>query len=463
MYHNWLLLLGIIAAYSVAILVLRRKKVFDGTGLTLWGPIVMWRTERGKAFIDWLAKPRLFWKIYSTVSIVVVVFIMVLMTIVLILSAAVVTQIPRESAPPPSYLIGIPGLNPLIPVTYGILALVITIIIHEFAHGVLTRVGGLTLKSLGAVFLVIPIAAFVEPDEEEMKRTGWLRRTRILSVGPSTNIFFAIICALIFSWAFMGSVEPAADGPLVRGVVSDSPADNASLKAGMIITEASLIGVNGTAIGTTRFMDVRDFHSLLTSTREGDNITLTVYYKGSFRTFENITLANRSAYIPEEDGNEGVGYLGVASFAFSPRSFRDTLAHPISSGETTGERIGNLFLYVVLPLAQLSPLPDHITDTYVISGPWSGVSAPHFWILANTFYWLFWISLMLGLTNALPAVPLDGGHIFRDGSRGLLRKLRPSLSDEERERHANTLTNFASLGILFLILWQIIGPLLVGT
>ena len=33
-------------------------------------------------------------------------------------------------------MIGLPGLNPVIPLWYGILALVIAMVVHEFSHGI---------------------------------------------------------------------------------------------------------------------------------------------------------------------------------------------------------------------------------------------------------------------------------------------------------------------------------------
>ena len=40
----------------------------------------------------------------------------------------------------PKMMIGLPGLNPIIPLWYGILALVVAMVVHEFSHGILSRV-----------------------------------------------------------------------------------------------------------------------------------------------------------------------------------------------------------------------------------------------------------------------------------------------------------------------------------
>jgi len=94
----------------------------------------------------------------------------------------------------------------------------------------------------------------------------------------------------------------------------------------------------------------------------------------------------------------------------------------------------------------------------VITGPWASVPAPVFYVLANILYWLFWINLMLGATNALPAVPLDGGYVFKDGIEALLLRLRGGLEPSRREAIVRRVSHAFAFLILALILWQIIGP-----
>ncbi len=73
-------------------------------------------------------------------------------------------------------------------------------------------------------------------------------------------------------------------------------------------------------------------------------------------------------------------------------------------------------------------------------------------------YWLFWLNLMVGLTNALPAVPLDGGYIFKDSLDGIIAKVRRKLNEQERERYVRVISLSIAFFVLFLFLWQLIGP-----
>lgn len=55
----------------------------------------------------------------------------------------------REVGPQSNLLI--PGLNPYLPWTYGWIALVVTIIIHEAGHGIVARVHNIKIESTGIV------------------------------------------------------------------------------------------------------------------------------------------------------------------------------------------------------------------------------------------------------------------------------------------------------------------------
>jgi membrane-associated protease RseP (regulator of RpoE activity) len=112
-----------------------------------------------------------------------------------------------------------------------------------------------------------------------------------------------------------------------------------------------------------------------------------------------------------------------------------------------------------------------MADLYAPSGVFSFLGNDGYWITVNCFYWVFWINLMLGLTNALPAVPLDGGFVLKDlikeaFIRGKRRKIglngmlsdRPGLTEEQLDKIVGSIVIAASLIILFLILWQLIGP-----
>ena len=66
--------------------------------------------------------------------------------------------------------------------------------------------------------------------------------------------------------------------------------------------------------------------------------------------------------------------------------------------------------------------------------------------------------MLLGIFNAIPAVPLDGGYVFKDGISVILERLRPSMTEERRSAVINNLTISLAFFILLLFMMIIIGP-----
>ena len=166
-------------------------------------------------------------------------------------------------------ILGIPGINRIIPIWYGIIGLIVAVVFHEFAHGILTRVGKMDVKSLGIVFLVIPLGAFVEPDEEAINKSDRRRRTSIYAVGPGTNIILAVICAILFSSVMLSSVAPVREGPVVVTVADNSIAAMNSIQFG-----AQIVSINGdTVSNTSSWQNV-------TAPSAGSLVGVTYFYRG---------------------------------------------------------------------------------------------------------------------------------------------------------------------------------------
>ena len=418
----------------------------------IWGDsFLMWRTERGKDIIEKLSKYKKFWNLFADVGLVVVFFIMALMLILLIWQATLVSQIPKSAAVSPKMLIGLPGLNPVIPIGYGVLSLSIAVVIHEFSHGILGRVAKIKLKALGLLFFIFPIGAFVEPDEEEMMNMPRRERMRLYAAGPSSNIALALIFSILFSWVMVGSLQPIDNGALISGVVQDYSADDAGLESWMLIT----------SIDNQTVTDAESFSIIMDNTTAGQNITIEAYSKGILESF-TATLSDKGDYFLEyypdqyNSSISGKGFLGVATT--NPEVITDLLAHPIDSGGGAG-----LLAYMTLPFANLQPFPDHFTSLFTPEGFTSILPDSLFWIIANSFYWIFWLNLMVGMTNVLPAIPLDGGFIFGDGLSALMERKKKGLSAKEREIIVEKSSTFFTLLVVSLVIFQVTGPKLFGT
>jgi len=415
----------------------------------VWGrSFLMWRTDWGKGFIENLSQYRTFWKRVGDVWVVTVFTIMVFMFLLLLWQATLAWQIPKSASVSPKMMIGLPGLNPVIPLWYGILALAIAMVVHEFSHGILSRVADVKVKALGLLLFVFPVGAFVEPDEEGMKSMKKWERMRLYAAGPGSNMVVAIICSLMFSWVMVSSLEPSNEGVLSASVVMDYGGEEAGLEPWMLIT----------AVNDQEVTNAEDFGDVLNDTYVGQVVNVSVLNKGNPDTYQ-VTLSDKGSYYlkyyPDsyEPWMSGKGFMGIA--VVNPEVITENLAHPGNSGNA-------MLQYITLPFQELQPFPEHFTALFEPTGIVGILPDSIFWILANCFYWIFWLNLMVGLTNALPAVPLDGGFIFADGVTGILDKVKKSWSKEKKEAIVDNLVGILAFSVLFLVFWQLIGPRLVG-
>ena len=416
----------------------------------VWGrSFLMWRTDWGKDFIERVSQKTVFWQRVGDVWVVTVFLIMILMFLLLVWQATLAWQIPKSSSVSPKMMIGLPGLNPVIPLWYGILALVIAMVVHEFSHGILSRVAKVKVKALGLLMFFFPVGAFVEPDEEEMQNMKKWERMRLYAAGPGSNMVIAIIFSFLFSSVMVASLEPSSDGVLSGSVIVDYGGEEAGLEPWMLITE-----VNEQVVSNSE-----DFSNIMNETYAGQVVNVSVLNKGNPETYQ-VTLSDKGSYYlkyyPDsyETWMSGKGFMGIA--VVNPELIADSLANPGSSG-------GSMLQYITLPFQKLQPFPEHFTAIFSPSGIVGIIPDSLFWILANSFYWIFWLNLMVGLTNALPAVPLDGGFIFADGVTGMLEKVRGGITAERKEEIVDRLVSMLAIAVLFLIVWQLVGPRLVGT
>lgn len=445
-----LIALALVAAYVGFVVWLVSTGRLRRWNLSLMlGVVLMVRTQRGKGLIDALARPKRFWNLFADLGIALTLAGMVLMTVVFAWSVWFSLQ-PNSGIEPlgANEILVIPGVNPFVPLWYGLLALIITLVVHEGGHGILARANAMRVKSLGLLIAVLPVGAFVEPDDEDLRMAPRRRRLRVFAAGPMTNLTFAVV-ALVGFGAMLGAAANVP-GAHVASVVKDAPAQRAGLAAGSVVVAA-----DGKAT-----LDWGTLVTVLNAHKPGDQVTLTLR-DGSQHA---ATLASRwDVLTPQEQERQTAenatkaellqhqSFLGVRPLLPEDTRF---LAHPFTSGLT-----GFLAL-VSLPIGEVRGQP--VLSTYLPAfndAPWSPAL---YWPLALVLFWVFWINLMVGLTNILPMLPLDGGHIFRDAVGGLIQRLRPNLEAARLERLVGWLAGAMSLLILGAFILQVLGPRLVG-
>ena len=450
-----LIFFTIILIYILIIYILHKKGLLKKYNLSLYGPALLLRTKRGLGFLKKIASKKRFWKKYGNFGIAFCFITMILMVIVLIWQAwAVIGFTPAQKQAMPGFEIALilPGINPILPlefIGYILVALIVAIIAHEFSHGILTFVGNLKVKSLGVLYLIVPVGAFCEPDEEELKKAETGKRMRVYAVGPLSNFVVALVAILLFSFVFMSAVQPSAEGIGVLEVYSNSPADEIGIKTGAIITE-----VNGTDFSKLETFEQRyiKYIEIMNNTKANETITISFVYNNVFYN-KSINLTDRYNYFPIES-NKGKGFTGVYSL-IGVKENLNILKNPIF------ERFpyGFLFFYVI-PLTGYfegyNPLVSPFTESYVLTGPFGAFPPIVFWVVANTLYWIFWLNLAVGLFNVLPMIPLDGGFLFNDALKSLILRLKKDAPEETRNKIVKNISLTLSLIILIAIIFPFI-------
>jgi membrane-associated protease RseP (regulator of RpoE activity) len=435
-----LIFLALLAAYAGIVYILYKLgRIGPERALTLFGPALMMKTRKGRGWLERMGRFRRFWSVVADLGLLLAGIAMVLIVSLLVWEGFLVTQIPASAAPSPQEALGLPGINPIIPLGYGLVAIVVGIVLHELAHGIVARSQGVGVRSLGILWFIVPVGAFVEQDEKEMNEAPRRVRGRIAAAGILANFGLAVLFFSAGALLVAGSVHPNAEGVGVGTILSGGPAANASLSAGDIIT-----ALNGTPTPSNLAL-----YNALANTTPGETIQV-VYYSPSAGTTETASI--KLAASPYEKGR---GFLGVGILPLTPRQMVSTFTSPLT--DSSGPLVGSI-TWIILPLAGLEPVAGTTTTFFHLTGAGAALGTSNFWIAVNVLYWLSWMNLLLGLSNALPLVPLDGGLLFRDFATSLLTRLRKGWDAATLEGAVSRLSVGASLLIVFLLAWQFLAP-----
>ncbi|MGA9840179.1 MAG: site-2 protease family protein [Thermoplasmata archaeon] len=439
-YLGYEIALVVVVAYGVLVYAFYRAGwIGPDRALTLMGPALMIKTRRGRSALEHWARFRRFWTYAADLGIALAAIAMAAIVVLLLFDAVLSFRLTAATAPPVSEALGLPGINPIIPIGYGILALVVGVVLHELAHGVVARSQGIGVKTLGILWCVVPVGAFVEQDDADMMAASRRRRDRVAAAGVLANFALTLLFFVALSLLVASSVTPNANGVGVTLVESNTPAANATLVPGDII-----LSINGTATTNNNL-----FESSLVDTHPGQVVTVVFYSAALARTVTtNVTLAPSPTVA-------GRGFLGVGVAFLTPTELRNSLVSPLSSpyGPVTGA-----LDWLVLPLATLEPVDGSTMNFYHLSGPLAGANPSTFWIAANILYWLAWMNLLLGASNALPLVPLDGGLLFRDFAASIAARFRKAWSAAQLDSFGSRAVTASSLIVLVLLAWQFVVP-----
>jgi membrane-associated protease RseP (regulator of RpoE activity) len=331
-------------------------------------------------------------------------------------------DIARELGPG-AYLL-LPGINPVLPLLYGWLAIICAIVIHEGAHGIIARNLGLKVNSSGLLFfLFIPIGAFVDVDEEQIKKAKAKVASRVMAAGVGGNIAVAAVC-LIGVLVIVSGLTPIIDGVYVYDVVQGLPADQAGLLPRDVLVSIDNVRINNTS----------NLREILDNKTAGDIISVTVArgetWGTQFSTFVNLTLSE----------NRTVMGVSVGDLLTEDR---------LRNYQTV--TFDRLSMYLVPPALApgLVPFSDSLAEFY------RHPLGPQWNVWANMLYWLWFVNVNVAVFNALPIYPLDGGRMFNITLKSLMK-------GDEREKLISRITQAVTAALVFVLLAIVLLPFITG-
>ena len=207
-------------------------------------PLILIHTPYGLSFFDKVASSKIA-KIYARFNtylmplITALAVFLIIGSLMVLFSNGAAREGVRDIGPQSNLLI--PGLNPYLPWTYGWIALVLTIIIHEAGHGIVARVYGVKVESTGLVLILgIPIGAFVNIEREELARTKLKEKSAILTAGPMNNMIVAglslgLLYIVVSSLVPLPQPDDAQYGVKIMTVGDGSLASSIGMKKGDVI------------------------------------------------------------------------------------------------------------------------------------------------------------------------------------------------------------------------------------
>ncbi len=228
-----------LSAYWLALIVIGRNGLLPQSVKTQ-GPILTIHTKRGRNFLEWLSGPKRFWRALANLGVGMAIVFMGAMFFFLLTAAFAALQTTEATpAQQPQNILVIPGVNDFLPLSVLfeiVFGLLVGLVVHEGGHGLLCRVEDIEIESMGVALLaVLPIGAFVEPEQESSTAASRGAQTRMFSAGVLFNVIVTIIAFGLLFGPVVGAIA-VAPGAAVGGVAPGSSAETAGLEPNDRIT-----------------------------------------------------------------------------------------------------------------------------------------------------------------------------------------------------------------------------------
>ncbi|MCD6476695.1 MAG: site-2 protease family protein [Candidatus Aenigmarchaeota archaeon] len=263
------------------------------------------KTSKFKKTIDNIAQKHLkLWKILSTIAVIICLLAMIFGVISIAkLAYNIGTGIQKE----PALSLVLPSLTQetvfgngyiLIPFWFWIIIIASILIPHELSHGIISRAEKIKLKSVGVFLLAIFPGAFVEPDERQLKKSKIITKLRVFAAGSAANFLVSIIVFLLLTFLIWPACT--SQGIEVILVNETSPAADAGLKPGMILTHINSIPIKTSYIEYSKYGTYYQLYDEIGIPKDNETIVFTDSNENNY----NVTV--------KEISNNKI-FIGMAS------------------------------------------------------------------------------------------------------------------------------------------------------
>jgi membrane-associated protease RseP (regulator of RpoE activity) len=271
-------LLGL-AVFWVVLYVLAYVFHLDKHGLEVQPAFFMYKSKALNSLLDRIAnKRRNLWLVLSNIGLAFSIGLMILGIVYFLINNLIrlIFQ-PVTQAIPFTLLIPVLTIR-LYWLPYFFLAVVIIVLTHELAHGIIARLEGIPILSSGVLAFLVFFGAFVEQDEKEFEKASLLARLRMLAAGSSTNLVTALLVTLLMTGLFV----PTPAGFLIQEVTPNGPADKAGIQQWDVIK-----AINGTPI-----LSLQNYSDYINKVKPNILLIVTVLHANKEETMNITTEAD---------------------------------------------------------------------------------------------------------------------------------------------------------------------------
>ncbi len=312
-----------LASFIIFVLAVALLLYMDRKKIKVQGVMVIRKTERGKDFIDGIAKK--YKKMWDTLAVfgigisILALFVgsMFMLNNSLGILRGEIREGVRLVLPWPSSQVEFqPGFL-FLPWYFWIIAIISVMVPHELFHGIMCRTENIRIKTIGWFFLLFIPGAFVEPDDNQLKRATRRIKLKVYSAGSFANFLVSLLFALLGLALLSSFYSPA--GVLPSSAITGYP-----------VAEANVSGAI-TAINDMPVRSQEDLSAILEKIPPNTGIVLK-------------TTAGNYSIITSKHPESGKSFIGVSG----PFQTYSAVSEPYKNSAGIINFLKELFMWITI-------------------------------------------------------------------------------------------------------------------